>query len=207
MIKSIKYLCIIIIMILVVGCELFEDKKEGEETNGIGAVPSYGDCWCTKYVANQLDITHYPDAYKWNETTLSSSGTFTLKVIPKNGDVVVFAPGYQKMHETAGHIGFVQDVYKTNNGFIISVRGANQTGQTRDWISECKCNNISIWKDIEISYTDISKGKVKFFRDNIPNFNCSGFYIPEPPVLMQPENECSDVSIPDRKSTRLNSSH
>ncbi|MCK9639349.1 MAG: CHAP domain-containing protein [Prolixibacteraceae bacterium] len=156
--------------------------------NGIGATLN-GNCWCTKYVANEVAISSYPDARKWTVGTLGNGYIMTNN--PQTGDIIVMNQYYNGTGEP-GHIGIVKSVVNGNNKYTITIHGANQPGAKSN---ECNCDNVSDWVRT-IQASDISDGKATFYRRTPLNFSC--FQVENtlsPPSLVSPINNATVTSV------------
>jgi hypothetical protein len=171
------YLCIFSIL---VNCQVDNNNSE----NGIGATLN-GSCWCTNYVAHEIGIIHYPDAYKWSVNTLGSD--FTIADNPIPGDVIVMNKYYNGVGEV-GHVGIVKSVVNGNNDdYTITIHGANQPGIQ---INECNCDNVSDWIRV-VKKNDIANGKLSFYRRYPLAFSCfqPENILPSPKLISPIQNE------------------
>jgi len=168
---------LVLLLIGLISC----NKEDSNKENGIGATLN-GNCWCTDYVAHEVGILSYPDAWQWSSSTL---GDDYIKVeLPQAGDIIVMNKYYNGTG-VYGHVGIVKQVTNSKNNFTILIHGANQPGTKFD---ECNCDNVTDWTR-NVSNSDISEGKVTFYRETPNNFSC--FMIQneiDPPVLLSPIN-------------------
>ncbi|RPH33342.1 MAG: CHAP domain-containing protein [Bacteroidales bacterium] len=178
-----KHLIFFMIFIFL-SCQKETTKKE----NGIGASLN-GNCWCTKYVANEMGISSYPDAWKWTANTLGNG--YVITVTPQAGDIIVMNKYYNGTAEY-GHIGIIKSVINGNNQYTITIHGANQPGVKS---YECNCDNVSDWSRTILT-SDISEGKVTFYRGIPLTFTC--FQIENtlnPPALVNPINNITVTNV------------
>jgi surface antigen len=155
-----------LIIIAIIACFCNSCGKEKGEETGAGGGSRNGSCWCTDYVAHEVKIIHYLDAYLWTEATLGTGYSFIS--IPETGCVIVMGINNNGIGKF-GHVGIVKAFSTDVNGnYIITIHGANQLGAKT---YECDCDNVSDWNRT-ISQKDIIDKKVSFYKKTPSDFKC-----------------------------------
>lgn len=89
---------------------------------------SYGLGGCVNYVAEKRNVTefgngHPGSACQWVEQAKDAG--FETGNIPVKGSIMVFQPGVEKTNSDVGHVGYVEDVVLTDDGYKVTISQAN----------------------------------------------------------------------------------
>ncbi len=88
---------------------------------------------CTHYVAEKRNVQPWPnnagaaghpgDAFNWNDQAQSAG--YDVGKYPAKGAIMVFEPGIEGSHASAGHVAYVESVIQTDSGYQVKISEAN----------------------------------------------------------------------------------
>lgn len=182
-----KLLGLALLLIVFVSCEKANSQ---EEEKGAGD----DDCYCVKYLKNQLNITTGTAHAKFWGETYTPAGFSLVNSPAQVGDIMVIKPslGDHWSKNPAfldyGHVAIVENVVEKDTGFTVSLQGANQGPGS----SDCGCSNMSI-QTFTLPKNNLDD--IRLLRSNAPNYECFNYGITplDAPTLLSPANH-SDIA-------------
>jgi hypothetical protein len=64
---------------------------------------------------------------------------------PRPWGVVVFSGQYPNLGSPVGHVALVNSAARGSSGWTLTVRGANQAANSKNFWTESNCSNVSDW--------------------------------------------------------------